>query len=93
MMATRPDYDVITCTDMLEDVINPAEVVRNLVEHLRPGGTLHLDFNHARGGENPVESAAKRAGTIRYLDTALRGVVPLRVDVADEVRARYVWSR
>jgi 2-polyprenyl-3-methyl-5-hydroxy-6-metoxy-1,4-benzoquinol methylase len=87
------DYDVITCMDVLDHVINPAEVVRHLAEHLKPGGRLHLSFIHAPAGENLVESADQRAGTIRYLDTALRGVVPLRVDAAGQVYARYVRPR
>jgi SAM-dependent methyltransferase len=87
------DYDVITCMDVLAHVINPAEVVRHLAEHLKPVGTLHLSFIHAPGGENLVESAAQQAESIRYLDTALRGVVPLRVDAADQVYARYVRPR
>lgn len=87
------DYDVITCMDVLEHVINPLEVVKHLAEHLKPVGTLHLNFSHAPGGENLLESAAQRAESIRYLDTALRGVVPLRVDAADQVYARYVRPR
>lgn len=83
-------YDVITCLDVLEHVVNPLEVVRHLVEHLQPGGTLHLNYIHAPGGENLVESAAQRAAAIRYLDEHLKGVVPLHVDVPDELYGRYV---
>jgi 2-polyprenyl-3-methyl-5-hydroxy-6-metoxy-1,4-benzoquinol methylase len=84
------DYDVITCLDVLEHVINPSEVVRHLAEHLKPGGALHVNFIYAPGGENLVESAGQRAEAIRYLDTTLRGVVPLRSDRAEQDYARYV---
>src|SRR5205823_1670804 len=70
-------YDVITCLDVLEHVINPLEVVRHLVDHLKPGGELRLNFIDAPGGENLVESAAQRADTIAYLNRALEAVVPL----------------
>jgi 2-polyprenyl-3-methyl-5-hydroxy-6-metoxy-1,4-benzoquinol methylase len=83
-------YDVITCLDVLEHVVNPRDVVRHLVGHLKPGGTLHLNFIHAPGGENLVESAAQRAETIAYLNATLEAAVPLRVEVPDEVYARYV---
>lgn len=83
-------YDVITCLDVLEHVVNPRDVIRHLVGHLKPGGTLHLNFIHAPGGENLVESAAQRAETIAYLNATLEAAVPLRVEVPDEVYARYV---
>lgn len=83
-------YDVITCLDVLEHVVNPLDVVRHLVGHLKPGGTLHLNFIHAPGGENLVESAAQRAETIAYLNATLEAAVPLHVEVPDEVYARYV---
>lgn len=87
------DYDVITCLDVLEHVVNPLDVVRHLDEHLKPGGTLHVNFIHAPGGENLPESAAERRATVEYLDRHLRPVVPLHVDVPVEPYARYVKSR
>ncbi len=87
------DYDLITCMDVLEHVINPLEVVRHLTEHLKPGGTLHLNFIHAPGGENLVESAAQRAEAILYLNRTLQAAVPLHVGLPDEVYARYVKPR
>ena len=86
-------YDVITCLDVLEHVINPLEVVRHLVDHLKPGGELRLNFIDAPGGENLVESAAQRADTIAYLNRALEAVVPLPLHTAHEVDARYVKPR
>ncbi len=83
-------YDVITCLDVLEHVVNPLEVVRHLVGHLKPGGTLLLNFIEAPGGENLAESVAQRAATIAYLNDTLRGVIPLRAEVRDEVNAHYV---
>ena len=89
----RRAYDVITCLDVLEHVVNPLQVVRHVVEHLRLGGTLHVNFIQAPGGENLVEAAAQRADTIAFLDETLGAVAPLRVGVHDEVNAQYVKPR
>jgi SAM-dependent methyltransferase len=83
-------YDVITCLDVLEHVVNPLQVVRHVVEHLKPGGTLYVNFIEAPGGENLAESAAQRADTIAFLDANLETVVPLPVEVSGEVNAQYV---
>ena len=84
-------YDVITCLEVLEHVINPFEVVRHLVGHLKPGGSLFLDFvNEPGGDENLVESAAQRPDTVRYLNRELTPVVPLRLEGEEVVRAHYV---
>ena len=45
------------------------------------------------GGENLVESATQRAEAISYLNTSLRGAVPLRADASGQVYARYVKPR
>ena len=89
----RRAYDVITCLDVLEHVANPLAVVRHLADHLKPGGTLLLNFIEAPGGENLAEAAAQRAATIAYLNAALDTVIPLRVEVKDEVNAQYVKPR
>ena len=86
-------YDVITCLDVLEHVANPLAVVRHLADHLKPGGTLLLNFIEAPGGENLAEAAAQRAATIAYLNAALDTIIPLRVEVKDEVNAQYVKPR
>jgi SAM-dependent methyltransferase len=84
-------YDVITCLEVLEHVVNPLEVVRHLVAHLKPGGSLHVNFVDEPGGdENLAESAAQRADTIEYLGRALRAVTPLRVKGPEEVHGHYV---
>lgn len=83
-------YDVITCLDVLEHIANPLEVVRHLVDHLKPGGTLHLNFENEPGGENLVESAAQRAETIAYLNRALEGVIPLRAEGRAERDGQYI---
>jgi len=70
-------YDVITCLDVLEHVVNPLQVVRHLVEHLKPGGVLFVNFVDDAGGENLAESAAQRADTLAYLGSELDVVVPL----------------
>lgn len=83
-------YDVITCFDALEHIVNPLEVVRHLVDHLNPGGALHLNFIEAPGGANLAEAAAQRAETIDFLNRSLHGVIPLHVEVPEEIYARYV---
>jgi len=83
------EYDVITCMDVLEHVVNPLQVVRHLAAHLKPNGVLHVNFIHAPGGENLVESARQRAEAIAWMDTNLRGVIRLRVDAPIQIYARY----
>jgi SAM-dependent methyltransferase len=79
-------YDVITCLEVLEHVINPLDVVRHLAEHLKPGGRLFLNFSHDPGRENLVESAGQREATVAYLEAHLIAEIPLG---ADEWYARY----
>ncbi len=86
-------YDVVTCLDVLEHLINPLDVVRHLADHLKPGGTLHVNFIRAPGGENLAESAALRTAAIAYLDAALEPVLPLHADAPDEPYAQYVKPR
>ena len=84
-------YDVITCLEVLEHVINPFEVVRHLTEHLKPGGALFINFVDDPGGdENLTESAAQRAETIEYLNRTLRPVVPLHGSGPDVIHGHYV---
>ena len=87
------EYDVIACMDVLEHVINPLQVVQHLAAHLKPGGDLHVNFIHAPGGENLVESARQRAEAIAWMDANLRGVIPLRADTPNQIYARYVKAR
>jgi SAM-dependent methyltransferase len=89
----RRAYDVITCLDVLEHVVNPLQIIRHVVEHLKPGGALYVNFIEAPGGENLVEAAAQRKDTIAFLNDALQAIVPLRVEVSDEVDAQYVKPR
>ena len=84
-------YDVITCLEVLEHVVNPLEVVRHLVAHLKPGGALYINFVDEPGGdENLVESAAQRPETIEYLNRELCAVTPLHLSGLDEIRGHYV---
>jgi SAM-dependent methyltransferase len=85
-------YDVITCLDVLEHVINPLEVARHLVEHLKPGGTLFVNFADDAGDENLVEASAQRDQTIKYIDERLEAVVRLNPD-GSEFEAQYVKPR
>ncbi len=87
----RRDYDVIACLEVLEHVINPLEVVRHLVAHLKPGGSLLVNFvDEPGGGENLLESAAQRGETIEYLNRELRAIAPLSVNGPDVVHGHYV---
>jgi 2-polyprenyl-3-methyl-5-hydroxy-6-metoxy-1,4-benzoquinol methylase len=86
----RRAYDLITCLDVLEHVINPLEVVRHFVAHLKPGASLVLNFVQDAGGENLVESAAQRTATIQYLNSTLRPIVPLALEGTSDVDAHYV---
>ncbi len=84
-------YDVITCLEVLEHVINPLDVVRHLVAHLKPGGALFVNFVDEPGGdENLLESSAQREETIEYLNRELRAIVPLRVEGPNVPHAHYV---
>src|SRR5207249_3581970 len=73
----RAAYDVITCLDVLEHVVNPLQVARHLVEHLAPGGTLFVNFVDDAGAENLVEAGSQRAETLEYIDSSLTPIVPL----------------
>jgi SAM-dependent methyltransferase len=87
----RRDYDVIACLEVLEHVVNPLEVVRHLVAHLKRGGALFVNFVDEPGGdENLLESAAERPATIDYLNRELRAVVPLHAHGPDVIRGHYV---
>jgi len=84
-------YDAITCLEVLEHVINPLEVVRHLAAHLKPGGSLFVNFVDEPGGdENLAESAAQRAATIEFLGRDLRGIVPLHAKGPQETHGHYV---
>lgn len=86
----RRAYDVITCLDVIEHVVNPLAVTRHLVTHLKPGGVLLVNFVDDAGGENLAESAHERAATIAYLNTSLRPIVPLLPEGPAAVDAQYV---
>ncbi len=45
-------YDTITCISVLEHLSEPEAVLRNLVEHVRPGGKLILEVDFE---ENPIK--------------------------------------
>jgi hypothetical protein len=86
----RRAHDGIAVLEVLEHVINPLDVVRHLVDSLKPGGTLFLNFSDDAGKENLVESAAERGAVLAYLGQTLEPIVPLH---GDEHRACYVKPR
>lgn len=84
-------YEVITIFEVLEHLANAGAVVRHLVEHLAPGGTLHLDWG---GGavakdENLAESAAQRPATLLWLWATMASPAPLDPDSSSSRRAQY----
>lgn len=86
----RDQYDGIACLDVLEHVVNPHAVVRHLLDHLKPGGRLFINFEAGLGGdENLAESAAQREDTIASLNRWAYAVTPLRHD-QDVFRGEYV---
>jgi len=88
------DYDGIACLEVLEHVVKPLQVVRHLAEHVKPGGSLFLNFAEEPGGGGDLaEAAAERGATIEYLNTALEAVRPLAVRGPDVHRAHYVRPR
>ena len=36
------NYDIVTCFEVLEHVMNPAFLMKNILEHLKPGGMCYL---------------------------------------------------
>lgn len=87
-------YDAIACLEVLEHVVSPLTVVRHLVDHLKPGGALFLNFvDEAGGDENLAEAAAERSATIEYLNGTLEGVTPLAIRGADVIHGHYVKPR
>lgn len=67
-------YDVITCKQVLEHVPNPYDLVKHLIDHLKPGGWLYLDYIFDPGKENLAQSAKQRNKVITYLNHHLRPI-------------------
>src|SRR5439155_742558 len=66
------DYDAIACLEVLEHVINPLEVVRHLVAHLKPGRAS--GSARARAGSSRPRSAPPEPGLRhRRLQRGCRG--------------------
>lgn len=83
-------YDGIACLDVLEHVAHPHAVVRHLIQHLKPGGRLYINFMADPGGdENLTEAAEEREVTIHGLNTWAYAVTPLRVE-GEVHRGEYV---
>jgi SAM-dependent methyltransferase len=47
-------FDAIICHDVLEHISNPAAVLRNFAEWVRPGGTISLGFPNVLSGKGLV---------------------------------------
>ena len=50
-------FDLVTCFETLEHVLDPQLALRNLLEAVKPGGTLAIDKN-IQGAGAPAGSAA-----------------------------------
>lgn len=83
-------YDVITCKQVLEHVPNPRELVEHLVDHLKPGGWLYLDYINEPGSENLSVSAKNRRGTLRYLKERLHPVFAVDPEKKEEGYGLYL---
>jgi len=77
-------YDVITCKQVLEHVPNPLELIKHLINHLRPGGWLYLDYINEPGGENLTQSAQQRRLVLAYLFKTLRPIFSIEPDSQKE---------
>ena len=86
----RNSYDVITCFDVLEHVINPLAVVKHLVCHLKPGGELFVNFVYDPTEENLAESAAQRGTTLALLNETLTARAALDPGSPEGGYGRYV---
>lgn len=68
-------YDFITCFEVLEHVTQPLAVVKHMIEHLKLGGLLFVDFiADEAGDENLVQSQAQRGKTIDFLNGNLKAI-------------------
>lgn len=83
-------YDVITCLDVLEHVINPLAVVKHLVAHLKPGGELFVNFIYNPTEDNLAEAAAQRGATIEFLNETLTARAALDPRSPEGGYGRYV---
>jgi len=67
-------YDFMVCADVLEHVWEPVEVLRHLIEHLKPGGHIWLMpfFDHMESPEFPngVDPSHLKRNTWRYQEVA-----------------------
>ena len=70
-------YDVILCKHVIEHVPDPLKVVKHLIDHLKPGGWLYIDFIYDPGRENLVSAAKQRLFVLNYLKTHLVPVFAL----------------
>lgn len=89
---TKP-YDGIACLDVLEHVPDPLTLVKHLVVHLAPGGTLFVNFRDGEAGEENLESAAAQRGAVLdYLYYTLTPIRPITRE-RDEPHAVYRKTR
>lgn len=70
-------YDVITCKQVLEHVPNPLELIKHLVQHLRPGGWLYLDYINEPGEENLTVSSKQRRLVLAFLAKNLTPILAI----------------
>jgi SAM-dependent methyltransferase len=69
----KKKYDIVTCFEVLEHVTEPLKIVKHIVDHLKIGGTLFIDFiADEAGDENLAQSQAQRNDTIDLLNTNLK---------------------
>lgn len=71
----KKKYDFITCFEVLEHVTQPLKIVKHLVDHLKIGGILFVDFiADEADDENLAQSQAQRNKTINFLNKNLKPI-------------------
>jgi 2-polyprenyl-3-methyl-5-hydroxy-6-metoxy-1,4-benzoquinol methylase len=64
----RERFDIITCNDVIEHVLDPPQAIRNLSDMLAPGGMVYFEIPNAYCPQSIVEDLHFRLFGITLLD-------------------------